>query len=1029
MKFQLWVLRVLALLCVYASDFTLSRAEATPLRYSITTVATNVVFGTAIPNCATNTCSVTLSGGGDSNNATAFPLMCVGGGTSCVFKSFGASGFWNRSLTSVTVTVYDPVSGITYGPASFPAGYFVSFDNYNGGIGFGADGPAGPAYPASLAFGGDFYAYGYTTLSSTYNLETPILVGGQLDPCPAGGTCASNPPPSIPVTLADGTTVPFYFQSGVSQKAQFSVREAPVASSWVPAAPMSQPRANMTATTLLDGRVLVVGGSGGLTSAATAEIYSPTQNSWAPAAAPTCQRSGHSATLLADGRVLVIGGTICPQTAEIYNPASDAWSAATAPSLARPAPAAIRLPDGRVLVTEDTLAETYSPTTNAWSATTGFAPVVASTSAILPSGLVVSFGSQSPTGTASIGSIEVFDPSTNAWSARAALGLSLSTSGYTVNPLPDGTVLVTGNAGTNNYDLGVWWSLYDPVADAWNLPTVNNLPSPGVDPEMLPMGGYAGAQTLIDGRVLLSGGYSNFGGAAIGTQPVQMSVLYDPVSQTWFSLGALNDGRYGHALALLADGEVLAVGGESTLAANTYLASVERFIPAPALLAASSVSITTDVNPVATGQPLTLFATVTGPAGTQFPTGVVQFRDGSKSLGAPVALSSGEASFSAVLGLGVTHNLTAVYFGDANNPASVSPVIAEGVQNTEQQFFGFSISGSGHSGSGVLGGVPAGNNGNFFVNFISGTVNSQPVTLLPTSTNYLNPPYALTPPVNFQMFVAGNWEYDDIVYTGAGAVSLGTSLDLGGLGLQTPGNSINILGSLPNAVAAGSVYAYSDDTLYVNGTTTYVPITFTLTPIPASSLQTAPVLLSASIASAQRIRLVWAESPNSTAQPVTGYGIWRSTNGASAVLIASVVGPNTHSYSDVSVVAGNSYAYTIRADNPTGPSEASNPLAVAFSIPSAPTGLSATVGIASVRTDSVTLVWAAATGASFYDVTRASDAAFTTRVSTRSNVRGTSLIETVQKGTSGVTTYYFRVTARNALGVSGPSETVTAVTQ
>jgi hypothetical protein len=102
---------------------------------------------------------------------------------------------------------------------------------------------------------------------------------------------------------------------------------------------MVEPRDSATATRLTDGRVLVVGGftrpSGVpatakgpvLVSVASAELYDPSTGKFNDAGSMTVARAGHSATLLLDGRVLIVGGIeMTPTTAdelgsaELYKP-------------------------------------------------------------------------------------------------------------------------------------------------------------------------------------------------------------------------------------------------------------------------------------------------------------------------------------------------------------------------------------------------------------------------------------------------------------------------------------------------------------------------------------------------------------------------------------------------------------------------------------------------------------------------------------------------------------------------------------
>jgi hypothetical protein len=70
---------------------------------------------------------------------------------------------------------------------------------------------------------------------------------------------------------------------------------------------MTTARASDTATVLKDGRVLMAGGSPGISSA---ELYDPKLGTFTPTAnSMTTGRAGHTATLLPDGRVLIAGGT------------------------------------------------------------------------------------------------------------------------------------------------------------------------------------------------------------------------------------------------------------------------------------------------------------------------------------------------------------------------------------------------------------------------------------------------------------------------------------------------------------------------------------------------------------------------------------------------------------------------------------------------------------------------------------------------------------------------------------------------
>jgi len=140
----------------------------------------------------------------------------------------------------------------------------------------------------------------------------------------------------------------------------------PQTQTFVAGGPLTQARSTQTATKLLDGRVLIVGGypvNGPSTASATAELFDPITNTTTLAAAPSMGRTLHTATLLNDGRVLVVGGgakfdlndvfgslATVVKTTQLYNPATNSWAAG--PNLPSPlfAHQATLLGDGKVLI-------------------------------------------------------------------------------------------------------------------------------------------------------------------------------------------------------------------------------------------------------------------------------------------------------------------------------------------------------------------------------------------------------------------------------------------------------------------------------------------------------------------------------------------------------------------------------------------------------------------------------------------------------------------------------------------------------
>lgn len=122
-------------------------------------------------------------------------------------------------------------------------------------------------------------------------------------------------------------------------------------SSWATRAPMPTARGGL-AVAVLDGRLHVLGGSGGRLSQAH-EIYDPTTDRWS-GASPMPTPRDHLSAVAFQGRVWAIGGRssfLGTQFAsvEVFDPATDIWRTAPPLPTARGGLAAVALAD-RILV-------------------------------------------------------------------------------------------------------------------------------------------------------------------------------------------------------------------------------------------------------------------------------------------------------------------------------------------------------------------------------------------------------------------------------------------------------------------------------------------------------------------------------------------------------------------------------------------------------------------------------------------------------------------------------------------------------
>jgi hypothetical protein len=145
---------------------------------------------------------------------------------------------------------------------------------------------------------------------------------------------------------------------------------------------MHEARAGHTATLLLNGKVLVLGGLGvdpyPHNVLDTAELYDPSTGTWSVTGRLIASKSGHSATLLPDGKVLVVGqATTAMESAELYDPGTGIWSLASSPSgIWRDHTATLlknwQGPDRRRMASgygNYVRALLYEPATNTWSDT------------------------------------------------------------------------------------------------------------------------------------------------------------------------------------------------------------------------------------------------------------------------------------------------------------------------------------------------------------------------------------------------------------------------------------------------------------------------------------------------------------------------------------------------------------------------------------------------------------------------------------------------------------------------------------
>jgi len=319
-----------------------------------------------------------------------------------------------------------------------------------------------------------------------------------------------------------------------------------VNSGFVSTGNMHTSRSGHSATLLLDGRVLIIGGADN-----TAELFDPTTGTFTFTGSMTTNRVGATAVLLSNGKVLIAGGfgsgtiTLPPLTsAELYDPATGTFTLTESMIVPRVMHSATLLNDGKVLITGGT--------------------------------------DDNAGGGAAVADSELYDPATGSFAPTGAMHTDRAQHAATL--LTNGEVFVAGGWNGHRADAAddppwdpLFAELYDSASKSFK--TAANMSTTRISPLVL---------RLTNGKVLVLGGVPSLQNIHEQPEDPQYAEVYDPVSNSFAAISNLSESRRGFTATLLSTGPVLLAGGEN----GGVVASVELLDPTSGSLTVSGSLVT-----------------------------------------------------------------------------------------------------------------------------------------------------------------------------------------------------------------------------------------------------------------------------------------------------------------------------------------------------------------------------------------------------------------------------------------------------
>lgn len=471
---------------------------------------------------------------------------------------------------------------------------------------------------------------------------------------------------------------------------------------------------------------------------------------------------------------------------------------------------------------------------------------------------------------------------------------------------------------------------------------------------------------------------------------------------------------------------------------STYLSAGTTYTET--ILAASSVALSSSVNPAASGQTVTFTAAVTPSAAT----GTVQFYDGAALLGTST-LTNGIATYStSSLAVG-THSITANYTGNATYGASNSTALSQAVKNAVGLTAGYQspiVAGqtetvTANMNSSATGTVTFSNGGTVLATVpVSAGTASYASSSLTQGTTTIGISYS-----GDSNFLSASTTVT-ITVLGSTTITIASSVNP-----AVSGQSITFSATVTPAAATGTVQFYDGSTLLATTALTNGVAAFSTAVLAAGTHSvtanyTGSATYNASssgalpevVKAATSVALSTSANPaiagsavtfTAAVTPSSATGTVQFYDGAT-LLGSATLGGGTGHFSTSALAPGMHSITAVYSGDALDVASTSGTLVetINAAVPSAPSNLSATAASSS----QINLAWtASATSGVTYNIYESTTAGFTPSASNRI-ATGVGTTSFAASGLAASTTYYYRVTAVNSGGESADTNQASATT-